>query len=105
DLIHREPRPPRTIDDHIPVELERICLKCLRRTMADRYSTAQDLSNELRAWLATAEPVRRNNNRIKHAIHAALLLLLSVIMVGGVAAVFLIPFEPPYQELPDALIE
>jgi serine/threonine protein kinase len=35
-----EPRPPRQIDDHIPKELERICLKALSKRASDRYTTA-----------------------------------------------------------------
>ncbi|MFN0198152.1 MAG: serine/threonine-protein kinase [Planctomycetaceae bacterium] len=50
-ILHREPRPPRTIDDAIPRELEQICLKCLSKPAAERYSTAKDLAGELRKWL------------------------------------------------------
>jgi WD40 repeat protein/serine/threonine protein kinase len=49
-VVSREPRPPRTIDDRIPKELERICLKCLSKRVADRYTTAADLAEELRQW-------------------------------------------------------
>jgi len=50
----REPRPPRMIDDSIPKELERICLKALSKRVGDRYTTAQDLAEDLRHWLSTA---------------------------------------------------
>src|SRR5262249_17268531 len=39
-------------DDHIPKELERICLKALRRRASERYTTAKDLADELRLFLA-----------------------------------------------------
>ncbi len=48
----REPRPPRQLDDAIDRELDRICLKCLSKRCSDRYSTAQDLAEDLRHWLA-----------------------------------------------------
>jgi serine/threonine protein kinase/formylglycine-generating enzyme required for sulfatase activity len=48
----REPRPPRQLDDSIPKELDRICLKALARRASDRYSTALDLAEDLRDWLA-----------------------------------------------------
>jgi hypothetical protein len=51
----REPRPPRQVDDTIPKELDRICLKCLAKRAADRYSTARDLADDLRHWLTTAD--------------------------------------------------
>ncbi len=52
-VLHREPRPPRSIDPEIPAELERISLKCLRKDVADRYTTAGDLAADLRRFCAT----------------------------------------------------
>ena len=46
-----EPRPPRQIDDTIPSELERICLKMLAKRASERYSTARDLADDLRHFL------------------------------------------------------
>lgn len=46
-----EPRPPRQIDDTIPRELDRICLKAMGKRSADRHSTALDLAEDLRHWL------------------------------------------------------
>ena len=48
-VLNRPPRALRTIDDTIPVELERICLKCLARNVEERFTTAADLARELRA--------------------------------------------------------
>ncbi|HTU88939.1 MAG TPA: SUMF1/EgtB/PvdO family nonheme iron enzyme [Gemmataceae bacterium] len=47
-----EPRPPRQIDDGIPKELERICLKALAKRASERYSTAKDMADDLRHFLA-----------------------------------------------------
>jgi formylglycine-generating enzyme required for sulfatase activity len=47
-----EPRPPRQVDDCVPKELERICLRCLAKRAAERYSTALDLLDDLRHWQA-----------------------------------------------------
>ncbi|WP_435018625.1 protein kinase domain-containing protein [Tundrisphaera sp. TA3] len=56
EILHRDPRPPRQIDDAIPKELERICLKCLSKRMNDRYSSAVDLADDLHAWLVSIRP-------------------------------------------------
>ena len=56
-IITHEPRPPRQYDDIIPKELERICLKMLSKRATERYTTAKDLSDDLRVWLAEACPV------------------------------------------------
>jgi formylglycine-generating enzyme required for sulfatase activity len=51
-----EPRPPRMLDDGIPKELERICLKALAKRAADRYTTGLDFADDLRHFLAAASP-------------------------------------------------
>jgi serine/threonine protein kinase/formylglycine-generating enzyme required for sulfatase activity len=53
-----EPRPPRQIDDALPRELERICLKALAKRASERYTTGRDLADDLRHWLTarTATP-------------------------------------------------
>jgi eukaryotic-like serine/threonine-protein kinase len=54
DLIATtEARPPRQIDDTIPKELERICLKAMSKRATDRYNTAKDLAEDLRSFLET----------------------------------------------------
>jgi serine/threonine protein kinase/tetratricopeptide (TPR) repeat protein len=50
EISRKEPRPPRMIDESIPQPLEQIVLKCLRKPVADRYSTAHDLARDLRHW-------------------------------------------------------
>ncbi len=52
DLIAAtEARPPRQVDDTIPKELERICQKALSKRTSERYSTAKDMAEDLRAFL------------------------------------------------------
>lgn len=48
-ILSRDTKPPRQLDDCIPRELERICLKALSKTPKERYSTAKDLADDLRA--------------------------------------------------------
>lgn len=43
--------PPRQLRSQVPRELERICLKALSQRASDRHSTADDLAEELQAWL------------------------------------------------------
>jgi serine/threonine protein kinase/formylglycine-generating enzyme required for sulfatase activity/tetratricopeptide (TPR) repeat protein len=53
-VTQAEARPPRQIDDTIPRELERICLKALAKRASERYTTARDLAEDLRLFLQTA---------------------------------------------------
>jgi serine/threonine protein kinase/Tol biopolymer transport system component len=50
-----EPRPPRQIEDTIPKELERICLKAMSKRASERYSTAKDMAEALRRFLREEE--------------------------------------------------
>src|ERR1700687_5417957 len=52
-IVTDEPRPPRQVDDTIPRELERICLKALARRASERYTTAKDLAEDLRHWISS----------------------------------------------------
>ena len=55
DLIATtEARPPRQIDDTIPKELERICLKAMSKRVSDRYNTGRDIAEDLRDFLKSA---------------------------------------------------
>jgi eukaryotic-like serine/threonine-protein kinase len=47
-----EARPPRQHDDNMPKELDRICLKALSKRASERYSTAKDMADDLRHYLA-----------------------------------------------------
>ena len=51
-VTNHEPRPPRQFDDTIPKELDRICLKALSKRASERYSTAKDMAEDLRHFLA-----------------------------------------------------
>ena len=55
-ILHREARPPRQINPQVPRELERICLKAMAKRITDRYTTAADLAEELRAAVARPAP-------------------------------------------------
>jgi formylglycine-generating enzyme required for sulfatase activity len=56
-----EPRPPRQLEDTIPKELERICLKALAKRASERYTTAKDMADDLRHWISTADGVKGQN--------------------------------------------
>jgi WD40 repeat protein/serine/threonine protein kinase len=50
-VLHDEPRPPRRLNNHIPRDLETICLKAMAKEPARRYHTAADLSADLHRYL------------------------------------------------------
>ncbi|HTU20897.1 MAG TPA: protein kinase [Gemmataceae bacterium] len=60
-IARREPRSPRQLNNRIPRELDRICLKALAKRASERYSTAQDLADDLRHFLAGASVAERSS--------------------------------------------
>jgi tetratricopeptide (TPR) repeat protein len=51
DVISKDPLPPRRHVAGIPLDLERICLKCLEKEPSRRYASAADLAADLRRFL------------------------------------------------------
>ncbi len=51
-----EAKPPRQINDKIPKEFERICLKALSKRATDRFTTAKDFADDLRHFLVEFTP-------------------------------------------------
>ncbi|MGO9919135.1 MAG: protein kinase domain-containing protein [Isosphaeraceae bacterium] len=52
-IITVDPRPLRQIDDTIPRELERICLKALSKRATERYPAASDMAEDLQHFIQT----------------------------------------------------
>lgn len=79
DILNREPRPPRQIDDSLPTELERICLKALSKSPTERYTTARDMAQELRHALKPA------SSRVPLVIVSAIgvVLVFGAFVAGG----------------------
>ncbi len=82
---------PRTINAEIPIDLETICLKCLQKDPAHRYSTARELAEDLERWLG-GKPVqaRRGSNLAGRWSWSRLprrpmaIMLSAVLSVGGI---------------------
>jgi serine/threonine protein kinase/formylglycine-generating enzyme required for sulfatase activity len=51
-ITSQEVKPPRQINDAVSKELERICLKALSKRASERYTTALDMAEDLRHFLA-----------------------------------------------------
>jgi tRNA A-37 threonylcarbamoyl transferase component Bud32 len=56
-LLHEDPQPPRKLNNHIPRDLEAVCLKAMNKEPGQRYATARALAEDLRRYLG-GEPVQ-----------------------------------------------
>jgi S1-C subfamily serine protease len=89
-VLHDEPRPPRSLDRRIPRDLQTICLKAMAKEPDRRYATARELADDLN-WYLAGEPIRaRPAPRWERAIKwarrrpAAALLALNGVAVAAV---------------------
>lgn len=55
-VLHDEPRPPRSLNDRIPRDLQTICLKAMAKEPGRRYATAGGMVDDLRRFLK-GEPI------------------------------------------------
>jgi serine/threonine protein kinase len=55
-VLADHPRPLRELNSEIPEDLELICLRCLEKNPAQRYSTADELAADL-GWFLRNEPI------------------------------------------------
>jgi serine/threonine protein kinase/WD40 repeat protein len=91
-IIEDEPPAPRKLDNRIPRDLNTICLKCLEKSPAKRYASAEAVSADLRRFLnvepIVARPVgivQRTAKWVRRHPAAACLML-----VAGLATVSLL---------------
>jgi tRNA A-37 threonylcarbamoyl transferase component Bud32 len=95
-----EPEAPHQLNREMPLDLEAICLKCLRKNPRERYNSAADLAADLGRWLAgepvaarSSGPIDRTWRRCRR--HPARAALLVALCLSGIAAVVFWPRPPP----------
>ena len=66
-IIEVQPEPPSRIDERVPVEFERICLRAMAKDRAERYDTARELGDDLRGFLASCVGEETDRTRMDHA--------------------------------------
>jgi serine/threonine protein kinase len=87
EIAHREPKPPRMIDDTIPPELERITLRCLAKDIRDRYCTAADLAADLTRWSSAATTELISVGAVRRATRPRKVALWACVVCGAVVTV------------------
>jgi WD40 repeat protein/tRNA A-37 threonylcarbamoyl transferase component Bud32 len=101
-MLHRSQAPPalRSSRPRLPQDVETICLKCLEKEPAKRYTDCQELADDLRRWLED-EPIKarrmglvergrrwaRREPRLVASIGVAVTALVGVAVVLGVSEV------------------
>jgi serine/threonine protein kinase/tetratricopeptide (TPR) repeat protein len=122
-LLDSEPREPRLLNRKIDRDLSAVCLKCLEKNPRYRYSSAQELAEDLERWL-WHQPIRaKRSGFFTHARKwvqrnpmIAALITLSVLLAAGLgvmtweresvraipAGIAVLPFENLSDDKEDA---
>jgi WD40 repeat protein/tRNA A-37 threonylcarbamoyl transferase component Bud32 len=99
-IKHNEPVSPHLLNPKVPRDLETICLKCLQKEPARRYSSAQLFAEDLQRFLTDrpiqARPIHRaarlwrwcRRNRAVAALLSAAAFLMLLVAVVATAAYF-----------------
>ena len=83
----QEPKPPRRINQRVDRDLESICLKCLEKEPARRYSCAGELLEDLQSW-QFGRPIRAR--RTTHMAKAWRWCKRYPVVSGLLATIFLL---------------
>ena len=96
-VVSEEPVAPGRLQPGLPVDLETICLKCLQKAPAARYSTAVALADDLRCFLEDRPILARRSSiaeRLvrwtrRHKAVAAAPGVIATLLVAGVVGLVL----------------
>ena len=69
-VISADPVPPRELLDSVPLEMERICLKALSKRASERYSTAEELADDLLHWQLGAQEDQKEQRIVPRGLRS-----------------------------------
>src|SRR5262249_27897334 len=103
-ILHEEPRPPRSLDRSVPPELETVVLKAVAKAPAERYATARDFADDLHRFLRDEPILARRPTAVQRARkwlrrHPSVLAAGAVLLVvlAGVSVVSAVLIRGAYE--------
>jgi WD40 repeat protein/serine/threonine protein kinase len=88
-IAFEEPRPPRRLNPAVPAELETIVLKAMAKVPEERYTTAQELADDLKRFLED-RPIRARRRTLLQRGRKWARRHQPVVWSAGVSAVLLL---------------
>jgi WD40 repeat protein/predicted Zn-dependent protease len=101
-VLHEEPKPPRTFNDRIPRDLQTICLKAMAKEPTRRFASAGALAEDLRRFLnglaIHARPVGRVEKTWRWARRNPGLAITTALTAGALVAVTILSLHVAAQQ-------
>lgn len=90
-VLHEEPVPPGRLNDHIPRDLENICLKAMSKERRLRYQTAGAFADDLQRWLEGKSVLARPVSSVRKVARwcrrnprpAGVAAIVGAVLLGG----------------------
>jgi WD40 repeat protein/predicted Ser/Thr protein kinase len=94
-IVEEEPDPPNRVGGKVDRDLEIICLKCLQKNPARRYTSARALAEDLDRWLAHESILARPSSRAeklwrwcrRRPLVAGLSAVVGLLLIAGFVGV------------------
>jgi len=107
-VINEDPVSPKSLQSNVPWDLQTICLKCLMKSPAKRYASAQALADDLRRYLngepIHARPLSSWGRGVKWAKRHPALAVFGFSAVAATVAVLAV-LSVAYARVRDAVTE
>ena len=69
EVIHKEPVLPRSVNPDVDTQLAAVCLKCLNKEPSKRYTSAQELADDLGRYLQGGQVLARQTSVLSRSWH------------------------------------
>jgi eukaryotic-like serine/threonine-protein kinase len=93
DIAFTDPKPPRQLQRALPADLETIVLKAMAKNPLERYSTAQEMADDLRRYLgdkpiharrpSLVQRLRKWSRRHRAIVTTAVAVLVCALLLGA----------------------
>lgn len=90
-IRNREPKPPRKLNSHVPIDLETICLRAMEKEPKRRYANAADMAADLIRYASDKPILSRRVNPLEKAVkwvrrHPAMTTIISLSVLLALVA-------------------
>ncbi|HEY0253950.1 MAG TPA: serine/threonine-protein kinase, partial [Kofleriaceae bacterium] len=84
-VIHMDPPSPRKLEPTVPLDLETIAMKCLRKPQDERYPSARALADDLTRYL-DGDPIEGRRRTLRQRLRSSIRKHKALYVIGAVSS-------------------